>query len=184
MVASAIEVYPRETNGLLIGRTTPRKIKRRVENMLTARIAYSFQTDERMPTSVSHGNISALNRLITTMDVLGKNIIGGYHSHPHPRDNIILTGSDIEFIEEEMKRLRDFERFKKMERWLEVVMSIRKREYMYPQRIGRTVVNEGKIHFKMKSDRYYGFDIKLCGYIVKIGNSKPTKERVELHTKL
>lgn len=47
LIASAIEVYPRETTGLLIGKVANRKIERKNQKMAISQVAYPIQTASR-----------------------------------------------------------------------------------------------------------------------------------------
>jgi len=171
LVASAIEVFPRETNGLLIGRNYKR--------ILNVNMAYPIQTDNRKPTYVEHGNLSALNRLLNAMITMEKPLIGGFHSHPYPNGYIKLTKDDIDFVKEEIERIHKLNN-KKMNTWLELVMSVKKKQYKRMVDIGTFIEkDDGKIRILIRNEDYTGFDIKIGGYAIKFGD-KIEKQRINL----
>ncbi|MCK4497271.1 MAG: Mov34/MPN/PAD-1 family protein, partial [Candidatus Aenigmarchaeota archaeon] len=84
LIASAIEVYSRETNGALLGRNTTMNIDGVKKKVLSIKDVYPIQTEKRKRSEVSHGNIAAFERFLRAMRSLKTNIVGGFHSHPHP----------------------------------------------------------------------------------------------------
>ena len=163
MMASAIEVYNRETNGFLIGIDSRKRVSGRIRDVVSVYIASPFQEDERKPTSVEHGNKEAYNRLIDMLSVLKKNLIRGYHSHPFPDNTNNLSKGDIKFIKEEVEHLNRYEKFDIME-WLEIIISIKKKQYSARHKEGRRFMelNDG-IELLIKTTPYVGFDVKIKG---------------------
>ncbi len=126
LVAAAMEVYPRETNGILLcqPRSGPKAI---IDGV------YSIQTAERKWTSVKHGNISAIKRMSGAISLLdGRNLIGGFHSHPD--SDAELSDDDVLHIQQEMERFRELG--VAVERWLEIVVSITRIDYSQPKEPG------------------------------------------------
>lgn len=177
VLASAVEVCPRETNGILLGRT--RRLNGR--QVLELRTAYPIQTAERTPTAVGHGNLQAVHRLTDALNVMGKGLAGGYHSHPYPGGHISLTKYDIRFIEEELKRLRLYTGYRKMDSWFELVMSVRPVSYTKLPKVGRRVeMDKGALVVKLRTEKYRGFDVKLRGYQVTKSEGKMNKRVMKL----
>jgi proteasome lid subunit RPN8/RPN11 len=134
LVTAAVEVYPRETTGLIL-------CKPRVGGRVVVDGVYSIQTAERKWSSVKHGNLSAIKRLIGTISLLdGKSFIGGFHSHPD--SGAELSDEDVEHIRDEMNRFTELGI--SVERWLEVVVSITRKNYSQPKRPGWSVKNYEK----------------------------------------
>ncbi len=174
IIASAVEVCPRETNGLLIGRL--------LNGTIRVKTAYPFLTDNRKPSFVEHGNISAMNRLFGTLSTMKKPLIGGYHSHPYPNGNIKLTKSDMDFIEEELGRLGKFGQLGGMERWVELVLSVKRKDYEKLPATGRYFYNgNGNIRVAVRMGNYTGFDVKIAGYVLGMNGGGLEKNRAELH---
>jgi proteasome lid subunit RPN8/RPN11 len=128
LIASAIEVYPRETNGILL-------CEPRAGYKVVIDGVYSIQTAERKWSSVKHGNVSAIRRMSGVVSLLdGRSFIGGFHSHPD--SDAELSYEDVEHILEEMKRFRELG--VEIQRWLEVVVSVTRRDYSRPKKPGWT----------------------------------------------
>ncbi len=81
LVSSAVEVYPRETMGLLWGVKEYKKLGRKKRRVLSVKAVYPIQTARRAPTSVDWGNKSAKIRLLNTLRGIRVGIIGEFHSH-------------------------------------------------------------------------------------------------------
>jgi len=169
IIASAVEVCPKETNGLLIGRP--------INGDIRVRMAYPFQTDRRMPGSVEHGNISALKRLLSTLDTMNRQIMGGYHSHPYPDGHIRLTKSDVEHIEEEIERIRKL-KSRDAEKWAELVLSVKRKRYEKLFNVGKHISNNGNhLRVVVRTGNYIGFDVKIAGYVLKENGSTIKKTK-------
>ncbi len=81
LVSSAVEVYPRETMGLLWGVKEYKKLSRKRKRVLSVKAVYPIQTARRTLTSVDWGNKSAKIRLLNTLRSIRVGIIGEFHSH-------------------------------------------------------------------------------------------------------
>ncbi len=181
ILASAIEVFPRETNGLLMGGRLVKKVRGRSIGIFTLRMSYPVQTAERKPSYVEHGNIAAVERLLKSLCAMGKNIAGGYHSHPEPRPHTRLTKSDMDFIGDEMKRYRDCKGFRGWRKWIELVISVKKRGYKKRVRPRESLALEGgRIVAFLKSRGYTGYELKIGGYAVERVRGILKKSRVGL----
>lgn len=179
MLVSAMEVYPRETNGFLIH--TPDY--RSQEDMTIVDNTYSLQTEKRKRRSVKHGNMSAVGRTMGAMSLMKRRqIIGGYHSHTNGYSD--LTDDDMNFIEEEMGRLGKYGI--RPDSWLEIVMGVKKKEYRSPQEPGvdyshfprkaRTILrmNQGN------GSARCGYDITMGAYWVLEEDGRFRKQEAEL----
>ncbi|MCK4257033.1 Mov34/MPN/PAD-1 family protein [candidate division WOR-3 bacterium] len=89
MILSVIEVYKRETLGLLLGH--------RGENKFVIEYAIPSQTAERM-FSWSEPKTSAIERMTEIIENMPINVIGDYHSHTEfrgDRARAVPSGEDI-----------------------------------------------------------------------------------------
>ncbi len=181
ILASAIEVFPRETNGLLMGGRLVKKVRGRNIRIFTLRMAYPVQTAERKPSYVEHGNISAVERLLKSLCAMGKEIAGGYHSHPEPKAHTRLTRSDADFIGDEIKRYRDCKGFRGYRRWVELVVSIKKRGYENQVRPRESIsLKNGRLIAFLKGKGYAGYELKIGGYSLERSGGSVKKGRVRL----
>ncbi|MEK6858898.1 MAG: Mov34/MPN/PAD-1 family protein [Nanoarchaeota archaeon] len=118
LLVSAVEVYPRETNGLLTGYKLPDG-NYRVEH------AHPFQTSERGFEWTCEGNNSAVKRVQTLLAALNgqpsrPHAIGGYHSHPQRRALAKVSPSekDLAWVREKLSRIPE------ENSWLELIMRV------------------------------------------------------------
>jgi len=169
LAASAIEAYDRETNGFLVGSGNSRRA------VLSA--AYPLQTEERKRNWVAHGNLRAFDRARRTVEQMyvGLDLLGGFHSHTGADGAASLSRWDLDYIEEELRRINGKTRSLAQDRWLELVIAIRRREYRrppgftwslrrYKRKVGATVVLRPGV----------GFDLTLGAYWVRVGpNGSP-----------
>ena len=157
LIPTVLEIYSRETNGFLIGTKNDRKMR--------VISAYTMQTDNKKPTYVTHGNISALRRLYGVMDVMNWNVVGGFHSHPDGPNK--LSWDDKHYIKEKMEE-------NGLKEWLEILLSVRKRDYIRSQKNKWIIYKNGKkIDMKIITDNYTGFDVTISGYWLKQNNGMP-----------
>jgi hypothetical protein len=179
LTLSNMEVFRRETDGLLIGRDAYRKIGDDKIPVRLIETVYPLQTSERKPSEVGIGNKYAFNRVVRSLKSLGIDLIsgsgssdlkliGGYHSHPDPRGHVILNEYDIKY---RIKMIREMKRqgeYKPDDSWLELVMHVRKKDYTesyepnhtfrdYPWKIG-TILRFGR----------NGHEITMAGYLLSI----------------
>lgn len=134
LLASALEVYPKETTGFLLC-----KLPRSGRTLLVDGI-YTIQTSIRKRGEVEHGNVSAVERVISAISVMdGKGFVGGYHSHP---DHIPkLTKSDVEYAEAELGRFKKYGI--KPGKWLEIVIGVRRKTYERHEKLGWSYISKG-----------------------------------------
>ncbi|MBN2042596.1 MAG: hypothetical protein JW754_02210 [Candidatus Aenigmarchaeota archaeon] len=174
LIASAIEVYNRETNGALIGKNVTRKIESERRKVISVREVYPFQLDRRTPSEVEHGNKAAFRRVIRSMHGMKFDIIGGFHSHPWPYTKIGLSQGDIISITEELKDMRKINRNLKMDKWLEILISIKRKDYNTPQELGWSMFDTGrKVRVLLKTGKYMGYYIIISAYWVLFDKKKP-----------
>jgi proteasome lid subunit RPN8/RPN11 len=181
VVASAIEAYNRETNGFLMGNPKTRGRARRV-SVLEA--AYPIQTETRMPSWVSHGNLSAFDRARSTVNQLdvGLELVGGYHSHPGPGGTPSLSNLDLAYIQDEVHGMnRGRASAHRGHSWLELIVAIRKKEYGRPHALRWTWREYGrKIGAIVPLSEAMGFDTTMAAYWVTTepdGNGRPPEIR-------
>jgi proteasome lid subunit RPN8/RPN11 len=132
LITSAIEVYNRETNGVLLGRNTIREIKGGKAKVVSIKEVYPFQTEERKPSEVTHGNLAAFKRVLRTIESFETEIIGGYHSHPYPYKSVRLSRGDIVSIKEDIEAMVKIGHKRVEHGWLEILLSIKRRDYAKP----------------------------------------------------
>jgi len=165
LVASAIEAYNRETNGYLIG--YPERGRRRT----VLQASLPLQTEDRKPSGVEHGNARAFDRARRTMRGLesGLRRVGGFHSHTGDDGAPALSASDLEYIQQEVGWAHTATPRPWEDRWLEIVVAIRRREYVrqrrkawtwrrYARKIGCTVAIKPQT----------GYDMTFSGYWVPV----------------
>ncbi len=167
MIASAIEVYSRETNGALLGRNTTMNIDGVKKRVLSVKNVYPIQTEKRKRSEVSHGNIAAFERFLRAMRSLKTNMVGGFHSHPHPYEGNRLSIGDVEFIRDEIRAMSKMGQKGIEKRWLEIVISIRRKNY---KRSGiskwYTCSYVKKVRCKIRTQKRVGYDIIVSAYWV------------------
>jgi proteasome lid subunit RPN8/RPN11 len=159
LVNSGIEVYNRETTGLLVGTERLRSVDGRRRRVLVLEAAYPYQTASRSVTWVEHGNSSAAHRARSAIDSLGYRILGEFHSHTNNEHG--LSRADVEYAASALRRMNG----SAPPAWLELVLSMRRKDYAsrrvpgftwrdYPRKLGCTVVVTPRS----------GFDITIAGY--------------------
>jgi len=178
-VASAVEAYNRETNGFLIGVNGSRK-KREVAIL---KAAYPLQTEERKPSSVSHGNLKAFDRARSTVQNLyvGLDLLGGFHSHTGADGKADLSDLDIDYIKDEVQHINRTNGKGTIESWLELVVAIRKRRYSTPHEIAWTWRKyHKKIGCTMAIKEHIGYDFTMGAYWVSM---EPSEKNALVHYK-
>lgn len=185
LVASAIETYFNETNGYLVGSIAERKIRGRGRRVAVLRSAYPFQTGERTPTSVGPGNIRAFARMRKTVENVnvGLSLLGGYHSHVGAWAHPELTPSDMDYVEDEVRRRKALRPRGVRKQWLEVVVSIRRRDYARPHPIGWRVRRfNRKLGCTFVVDHKLAYDVTLAAYWLTLnGGDKLEKVEAKIH---
>lgn len=167
IIASAIEVYSKETNGILLGRNVTRNIDGVKKKVISVKNVYPIQTDERKRSEVSHGNTAAFNRILRAMRSLKSEIIGGYHSHPKPYDSNILSRGDIEFIQEEVKIMSKMGQKDVEKGWLEILLSIKRSDYKRPGKSRWYICSYiKKIRCRIRTQKRVGYNIMISAHWV------------------
>ncbi len=175
LATSAIEVYNRETNGFIAGRLVLKKVKGKERPLISISTVYPLQTSDRKPSQVIHGNNLAHSRALSSLSAMNIPLIGGFHSHtdysqdfdPYPE----LSHNDVDFIEEEMKQINLHGR--NIHRWLEVLMTVKKREYSSAHKTGiKTKPFKRKLGLEVITSPYTSYKITLAGYWLQNGTQK------------
>ena len=169
LVTSAIEAYNRETNGFLIGAERARKLRRGPQDVAVLKAAYPLQTADRKVNWVANGNVRAFERAHRAVANAngGLDLLGGYHSHTGSDAHARLSPLDLDYILDEFHVMNRGMVEPAHDRWLELVLAIRRREYSrpheirwnlshYPRKLGAHVVLKPNV----------GFDITMAGYWV------------------
>jgi proteasome lid subunit RPN8/RPN11 len=161
LVNSAVEVYNRETTGLLVGAERWRVIGGRRRRVMALEGAYPLQTAARSVTWVEHGNHSAALRARTAVDSLGFRILGEYHSHTNNEQG--LSRADVEYARQALRSLNGHA----PKRWLELVLGLRRKEYASSRRPGFTWREYArKVGCTVVLSPRTGFDVTIAGYWV------------------
>ncbi len=175
LVASAIEVYNRETNGFISGKLVLKKIKNRDKPLISLNTVYSLQTSERKPSQVVNGNALAHKRAVTSLAAMNIQLIGGFHSHtdynpdfnPYPE----LSTDDVNFIGDEMKHLNNSGH--NIHHWLELLMAVKKKEYSSAHEKGIKINPlKKRLGLEITTDPYTSYKITLAGYWLQNGTQK------------
>ena len=183
LITSAIEVYNRETNGFLLGDVTTRKVRGKSLRVLSLHTAQPFQLEERKPTSVLHTNKKAIERLIGSLNIMEKNLVGGYHSHPFPHNLTTLSSGDVDFIREEMVQLR--KHGFQINQWLELVMAVKGRNYMKRHKEGRKFyVGKSDVGIMIKNSPYQGFKIRMRAHALVIDGKNLRRKTLKTYIPL
>jgi proteasome lid subunit RPN8/RPN11 len=158
LVTRAVEVYNRETTGLLVGRERWRTVRGRKRRVIALEAAYPFQTAARSVTWVEPGNHSALDRARTSTHTLGFRILGEYHSHTNNEQG--LSRADVEYAAEALRHMNGTA----PKQWLELVLGMRRKSYVRPREPGvRWRARGRKVACGVTLGRD-GFDITFAGY--------------------
>ncbi len=168
LATSAIEAYNRETNGFLVGNRGTRTLRSRRKEVTVLRAAYPIQTEDRNPNWVGHGNEKAFRRAQRAMENLdvGYEVLGGFHSHTGDDGDADLSRTDLEYVADELRRIRR-SRLADDVRWLEVVVALRKRVWSRSHEMGwSTRSYRRKIGCTLAIDPSHGYDMTLGGYWV------------------
>ncbi len=178
LVISAVEVYSKETTGLLIGKRDRRFIRGKLTDCVVIQGAYPLQTAKRGFTSVMIGNTRAFRRARRTLNYLGFETIGEYHSHPGRYAR--LTIEDEDYIRDQINEINK-EELKLLEKqWLELIVGIVKKKYKKEQKRGwfpkkrRLKRRTKRIAGILKTTPRIGYDIEILGYWIDLERIEPT----------
>lgn len=158
LVTSAVEVYNRETTGLLVGAERFRTVRGRRRRVVALEAAYPFQTAARKVTWVEPGNHAAAHRARSSTHTLGFRILGEYHSHTNNEQG--LSRADVEYAAEALRRMNGTA----PGQWLELVLGVRRRMSARAREPGvRWRARGGKVACTVTMGRD-GFEITFAGY--------------------
>lgn len=133
LVASAMEVYPFETTGLLTGKISQRKISGKSKKMVVLQTACPIQSAKRRTADVNPlKNRKAFLRAFNSIVAIPKfHIAGEYHSHTKADAEAELSDDDVGYVKERLDDIyRQGDLLLDKPRWLEVVLKITKRRYV------------------------------------------------------
>jgi proteasome lid subunit RPN8/RPN11 len=167
LIASAIEVYNRETNGALLGRNAVREISGIKTNVVSVKEVYPFQTDKRTPSEVIHGNKAAFKRVLRAFESLNTEIIGGYHSHPYPYGFVGLSRGDVTSVKEDIYSMLKIGQQRVKNGWLELLLSIKRKDYARSgEREWYICDYVKKLRVRVRTRKKTGYDILISAYWV------------------
>ncbi|UCH89800.1 MAG: Mov34/MPN/PAD-1 family protein [Thermoplasmata archaeon] len=182
LITSSLEVYNRETTGLLVGNFRMRKMNgsRKRKKVIVLEAAYPFQTAKRKPTWVDIGNFEAFQRARASLHSLNFSMVGEFHSHPNR--SISLSDADVRYIRERVQEIYYNGNSMLNHHWLELVISVRKREYSQPQKTGWTWRKyKNKLSCIIKTNPYLGYKFTLAGFWVSIDEDDKRKVEAKLY---
>jgi len=169
LITLAVEVYNRETYGFLIGAERARKIRRTSKEVAVLKAAYPIQTADRKVNWVANGNGRAFDRARHAVANAhgGVDLLGGYHSHTGSDAHAGLSRLDLDYILDEFHAMNRGQVEPTVNRWLELVLAIRRREYSTPREVRWTLSHyPRKLAARVVLKPTVGFDITLGGYWV------------------
>jgi len=167
LVASSLETPYKEVGGFLIGKKEKRFIKGKRRTCLTIDSVYPVMTSKSDKNSWNPGNLAAYNRIIDTINALGLNIVGEYHSHIEGL--AALSKEDKEYIIEEVKDFK--KKGMKIKNWIEIVLNINEKEYENKQtQKSSCTYLKNKIKYNLKGikDPYIGYEITIATYALSV----------------
>jgi proteasome lid subunit RPN8/RPN11 len=181
LILSAVEVYSKETTGLLVGKHDKKFVKGRLTPCVVVQGAYPLQTAWRGFTSVMVGNKRAFVRARRTLDNLGFELLGEYHSHPGASAR--LTSYDVDYIRDQLSE-RDKKTLKlEKKQWLELIIGIKSRTYTKEHELGWFPLRKRRKQRKrmvagiLKNSRKGGYYIEIIGYWV----NQDTSEQIDVY---
>lgn len=176
MVMAAMEVYSRETTGLLVGRIGKRFIRGRLTECVVLEEAYPLQTAKRMFSFVMIGNLKAFERARKTAGAYGFSILGEFHSHPESYP--FLTKGDRKYIMEQVMSGRRNELRLVGNRWLEVVIGIKKKKYKRVKKTGwypsDPLIRIGQVKGILRTEPKVGFEVNIKSWWIGLKSIKTT----------
>lgn len=176
LVNSAVEVYNRETTGLLVGMERFRVLGKKRQRVVALQAAFPFQTAARSVTWVEPGNHKAAGRARTAVDSLGFRILGEYHSHTNNEHG--LSGADKAYAAGALQSLNGHA----PRRWLELVLGMRRKEYARPRKPGYTWRDyPRKVGCSVVVAPRLGFDVTIAGYWLRPNGRGMHCEEATLH---
>ncbi len=182
LITSAIEVYNKETDGVFSGEFVLRKFRGRKKTVLYVHNTNSFQTAERKPSEVFHGNMSAFKRVLHSLTTSDIDFLGGYHSHPFPYKGVRLSKSDVEFIKDELGFLRRNKHFRTQNKWLEILMCIRKVRFERKRKTGWKLRKMRKrVKFTATINEYTRYQIIMAAFWIDFSEKKPVITEKKIH---
>ncbi len=177
LIISAVEVYSKETTGLLIGKGDRRFVRGKLTDCVVVQGAYPLQTAWRGFTSAMIGNRRAFRRARTTLDQFGYDLIGEYHSHP--KSTAVLTFYDEDYIRDQLSERDKKELKSAKESWLELIVGIKKKKYKTKQKPGWYPIRQPRSHRTrkiagvLKTTKSIGYHIEIRGYWIDLETSVP-----------
>ena len=170
LLASAVEVYPYESMGLLWGIKSYRTLTRKKNRVISIKSVYPIQTVHRGYTQVDWGNQAAKERLLNTLKTLKAGMVGEFHSHTKGGALATLSDADINYYLRESQEGREI----LGNDWIELIVRINKHET-------NCVIEEpiyGNYNYK-KAEKFHinsgdnTYDITLSAYFIKEKQNEP-----------
>jgi transposase len=168
LLASAVEVYPRETMGLLWGAKSYRKENGKKKHFLSVKSIFPIQTVCRGYTQVDWGNQAAKKRLLNILKSLRAGIVGEFHSHTKEGTFASLSADDVHYYLRESRDGREI----LGKDWIELVVRINENQ---TQETNETIY--GDYHYR-KAERLYvnsadkSYDVTFSAWFIKQRNDK------------
>jgi proteasome lid subunit RPN8/RPN11 len=179
LITASLEVYNRETTGLIVGKIRERKLNGRKKKYIVLEAAYPFQTAKRKPTWCDIGNFEAFERARASMHSLNFSMVGEFHSHPNRQ--VRLSEADVRYIRERVKEMYQNGNSMLNHHWLELVISVKKRHYKRAQKTGWSWRKKNKkLECIVRFTPYLGYKIQLGGFWVNIHNNDNRRHQAKL----
>ncbi|MCP8317943.1 MAG: hypothetical protein H3Z51_13940 [archaeon] len=127
---------------------------------------YQLQTAEATSSSWGPGNLRAYERVQGSIGGMNFKVAGGYHSHPEDDPELSEDDGDVEYAVDAIKDLqRKGIRTAKESRWLEIVVSVKKKLYQQTyERDFRLTNLKRKIRCTLRMGSNIGYDLTLGAY--------------------
>jgi proteasome lid subunit RPN8/RPN11 len=179
LITASLEVYNKETTGLLVGNFRARKLNGRRKTVIALEAAYPFQTAKRHHTWVDIGNFEAFSRARASLHSMNFSMVGEFHSHPNRP--VRLSTADVKYIRERASEIYQLGNSMLNHHWLELVISVNKRVYKRPHKTGWSFrKHKNKLEILIKITPYLGYRILLGGFWVNIDSDDNLREEAKL----
>ncbi len=158
MFQSAVEVFPRESDGYSF-------LNPQGRDLVVVR-ACPIQTSKRGFGQVDFGNKAAMHRLTEFERAVSMNghaglIRGGYHSHTVKESVSELSLGDLKFIRDELAKREN------LDYWVELIITLKERFYSTPSSpTARTWQSKNKLQAIVRPQANWGYRASIGAYVV------------------
>lgn len=179
LITASLEVYNKESTGVLVGNLRERKLNGQKKRVIVLKAAHPFQTAKRNPTWCDIGNFEAFGRARGSTLSLPYTMVGEFHSHPNR--TVHLSEADTRYAKQRAKEILEFGGNMLNHHWLELVISVRKREYKRPQKTGWSwKQKKRRLEVLVKISSYVGYKISIGGFWIGLDSKNGHKKEAVL----